>query len=377
MTTPIQAAIEALTDELRNMPKPPASDLAGFPQREKDVYLLGFGRCQMNATYMASQSLAALQAAPAPGSIDTPGWKALVEQAIEVLNRHIAPDGISDKDALTELYGIFDGPAYRAVHIAQRAASGDEVAIPDRIPTKWLREIATEAGFILNMNDDLVVPAPHHNAEPYLRRLLKLLKQAAPAASAPDAPAGELLPLPEYDNYDPQRQEWNSYTTKAMHAYALADRAARAAVAPAGHAEPVAWYADTQFDVNEDSQNGPARYVAHRVLVDGAERPKSKNDWHPLFAAPVAAEPAPQVIYREPTDEERSAEAVTKLCGTAPKIPAQPGMADYIASAVRQIIDDAVAGSSEAYQAGNYAELHDLIRRQIDVAKSRAGGSHE
>lgn len=41
-------------------------------------------------------------------------WKSLADKAIEVLNRHIVPDGISDKDALSELYGIFDGPEYRA-----------------------------------------------------------------------------------------------------------------------------------------------------------------------------------------------------------------------------------------------------------------------
>jgi len=33
----------------------------------------------------------------------------LVRQAVDVLNRHIVPDGISDHEALNELYSIFGG----------------------------------------------------------------------------------------------------------------------------------------------------------------------------------------------------------------------------------------------------------------------------
>jgi hypothetical protein len=61
---------------------------------------------------------------------------------------------------------------------AHSRAVGDNtepVEIPNRITTKWLRELAQDAGFNLNLNDELVVPAPHHNAEPYLRRLMKLV----------------------------------------------------------------------------------------------------------------------------------------------------------------------------------------------------------
>lgn len=47
--------------------------------------------------------------------------------------------------------------------------------IPERISQKWLVNIAQEAGFNLNMVDQLVVPAPHSDATPYLRRLLKLV----------------------------------------------------------------------------------------------------------------------------------------------------------------------------------------------------------
>ena len=44
-----------------------------------------------------------------------PGYKSLVDKCVSVLQSHIVPDGISDKDALSELYGILDGPEYRAV----------------------------------------------------------------------------------------------------------------------------------------------------------------------------------------------------------------------------------------------------------------------
>lgn len=49
-------------------------------------------------------------------------FREIVNRAVEVLNRHIVPDGISDNDALIELYGIFDGPEYRAAtqHSEQR-----------------------------------------------------------------------------------------------------------------------------------------------------------------------------------------------------------------------------------------------------------------
>lgn len=43
-----------------------------------------------------------------------PEYKALVVRAVAVLQRHAPPDGLSDHEALNELYGIFDGPEYRA-----------------------------------------------------------------------------------------------------------------------------------------------------------------------------------------------------------------------------------------------------------------------
>jgi len=79
------------------------------------------------------------------------------------------------------------------------APQAGQVAIPDRIQTKWLREIAQDAGFVLTRLDELVVPSPHYNAEPYLRRLLKLVargtateRAAAQGEKAAAANAGGL-----------------------------------------------------------------------------------------------------------------------------------------------------------------------------------------
>lgn len=55
-----------------------------------------------------------------PGELVTVNpYKELVEQAVDVLVRHAPPDGLTDRAALLALYGIFDGPAYRAA-IARR-----------------------------------------------------------------------------------------------------------------------------------------------------------------------------------------------------------------------------------------------------------------
>jgi hypothetical protein len=52
----------------------------------------------------------------------------LIDRAVAVLNQHIVPGGISDRDALSELYGIFDGPEYR---VAIAAPPAPILAQPD------------------------------------------------------------------------------------------------------------------------------------------------------------------------------------------------------------------------------------------------------
>jgi hypothetical protein len=49
----------------------------------------------------------------------------LVGRAVDLLQRHCHPEGLSDHDALTELYGIFDGPDYREVHGKFHAFKGE------------------------------------------------------------------------------------------------------------------------------------------------------------------------------------------------------------------------------------------------------------
>lgn len=43
-----------------------------------------------------------------------PEMRRLIARAIDVLQRHAPPKGLSDHDAMTELYLIFDGPDCRA-----------------------------------------------------------------------------------------------------------------------------------------------------------------------------------------------------------------------------------------------------------------------
>jgi hypothetical protein len=41
-------------------------------------------------------------------------WESMCRKAVAILNTHIVPDGISDHEALNELYGIFDSDEYRS-----------------------------------------------------------------------------------------------------------------------------------------------------------------------------------------------------------------------------------------------------------------------
>lgn len=69
-------------------------------------------------------------------------WKTLADKAVAVLGRHIEPGGIGDKDALTELYGIFDGPDYRAA-LASAPAAPTEQADSMAKAMNRIRELET------------------------------------------------------------------------------------------------------------------------------------------------------------------------------------------------------------------------------------------
>jgi hypothetical protein len=43
-----------------------------------------------------------------------PEMRGLIAQAVRVLIEHAPPDGLTDHEAMTRFYGIFDGPDYRA-----------------------------------------------------------------------------------------------------------------------------------------------------------------------------------------------------------------------------------------------------------------------
>ncbi len=60
-------------------------------------------------------------------------WKTLADKAVAVLGRHIEPGGISDKDALIELYGIFDGADYRAALASSPAAPTEQTDLSKRL----------------------------------------------------------------------------------------------------------------------------------------------------------------------------------------------------------------------------------------------------
>ena len=86
------------------------------------------------------------------------------------------------EDAEPTLFRYFKAVA--AAPAASVAQAEDAREIPNRISTKWLHEIAQDAGFNLNMLGELVCPSPHHDVEPYLRRLLKLVRAAQHSAKA-------------------------------------------------------------------------------------------------------------------------------------------------------------------------------------------------
>lgn len=43
-------------------------------------------------------------------------YKSLVNQYCDILVRYLVPDGISEKECIEELFGVLDGPQYRAAN---------------------------------------------------------------------------------------------------------------------------------------------------------------------------------------------------------------------------------------------------------------------
>ena len=182
------------------------------------------------------------------------------------------------------------------------------------------------------------------------------------AAAAPDAPAGDFPPLPEPDkiHHDELHGEAHYWDDDSMRAYVLADRAgraaaapagkgdiadpvfrnwcsqngmwaisserkafdeavaigiARAAAAPAGHAEPVA-YALFEKNGNPRVWFGDYAMATSWALVHGF----APSDLVPLVAAPVAAEP---ILLRKCTHNGVKAGMSCPFCSLAP-VAAEP-----------------------------------------------------
>ncbi len=204
-----------------------------------EVILAGDGGDFGSSEYVELKTLrgvlAALQAAPAQGRIDTPAFLAMLdayctdgtngyEHHYRKIVAHIAqraasgdaPDWQSQRKIIERaVIGLRDGWATRADADAALAALNaapapiaDEVAgVPDAAP------IAITDSTALNGIKWYVQPPEH------LRNGMNLYF-VPPKASAPDAPAGEFPPLPKGPYAD--------YGADDMRAYVLADRAAAA-----------------------------------------------------------------------------------------------------------------------------------------------------
>lgn len=225
MTTSIQAVIEAL----------PRYDQMGtsWPIREFK-----------NGAYLKREDvLAALQAAPAQGSIDTTEFRAMLESMyktqfpvrhIEAIIKHI--------DA-----HIAQRAARAVAPIAEEGAGGSCCDTPEKCPIDY-RDCpyrgsppAPKAS-----TDEVADKWAHTDAEKLARAERALIRAGfedrggqewAPPigkpprfitdASAPDAPAGDLPPFPKPGYNDAMFGSGCAFTHEQMHAYVLADRAAR------------------------------------------------------------------------------------------------------------------------------------------------------
>lgn len=248
MTTPIQAAIEALTRWTMKIngdnPSMEESPDGNWYWRE-DVH---------RAVLQAAQ--------PVQGSIDTPEFHKLLLTWESSMYPHSA-------SALRNLITHIDA------HIAQRAPVADA---PKLVPVR-------DAALIARVQQARRSVGTIRDADEAM-----LARQAAPAPIA-DEVAGEWVLVP-VEPTDEMREACtrNSYCDDidADWASMLAARPpapkASAPDAPAGHAEPVAWGFDG-FGTDE--------VIYATEPHDSRRWTLSPDGWTPLFAAPVAAEPAP------------------------------------------------------------------------------------
>jgi hypothetical protein len=97
----------------------------------------------------------------------------ILDKSVAVLQRHIEPDGgLSDHDALSQLYGIFDGPDYRAAKAALAAPFGVTVEQEPKYTT------CPDTGSIINRATGKPIPPDEpimifRAKDPYAREVLR------------------------------------------------------------------------------------------------------------------------------------------------------------------------------------------------------------
>jgi hypothetical protein len=78
-------------------------------------------------------------------------FKSLCDKAINVLQRHAPPDGLSDHAALSELYSIFDGPEQRAAYAAPVAGVPDDYKAAGNVMLSAYNLCPTELSQLVRM----------------------------------------------------------------------------------------------------------------------------------------------------------------------------------------------------------------------------------
>lgn len=197
--------------------------------------------------------------------------------------------------AVTENYGD-QWPGWQARARLQPAPIADEVAVHS-----YRRKLAD--GSYSDWKDCSAEHVAHVQQPEFCDGFQVRTLYTRPPAPNASAPAGELPPLPPAtEKTVTGARRWSkSRMQEYARAYVLADRAARAAAAPAEHAQPVACGAH-----HLTPENIAAVIQDLREIEDGTtERPWEGRDWraqagvwHRIMshlAAPVAAEPAPSM----------------------------------------------------------------------------------
>jgi hypothetical protein len=89
-----------------------------------------------------------------PDSSDESRVRKLIDRAVYVCQRAIVPDGLTDKEAMSEMYGIFDGPEHRAA-IADLPATDEEMR--KRVRDYLAQQCVSDAGYDMGVMLDEIL----------------------------------------------------------------------------------------------------------------------------------------------------------------------------------------------------------------------------